>query len=183
VSRRHLREAPTARRSTDGRPLSGSRRIGLVLPVFLALIDALATLSVVAEGRRCGPDCTGTLLVLPFTPTLGPLALSGLGEDGSPGLGAVALAYLVTVVLVFAWWRWLTERLGELARGSIVRFFTGWILAVLVTFLLNAAFMAMEDGPGLGAAFTLETALAAVVVWWVSIRSRRARIGLHSGSA
>lgn len=163
--------AGNERRATGSKPMPGSRRLGLVLPVFLAMIDALVILSIIAEGRRCDSECASTVLVLGLTPVFGPLALAGIGEPVHPSLSAVALAYLVVIVAVFFWWRFLTDRLAGWAagrRGSVLHFAGGYVLALVATALLRTAFFPVQDVAGAWAAFVVEIALAAFVAWWVS---------------
>jgi len=154
-----------------------ARRIGLVFPMLFSLVEALVTLYVVAEGRRCDSECASMQLVVPFTPLFWPLALAGIGEDRHPGPSGVALAYLVTVVLVFAWWWFFTNRLAEWARGSVLRFAAGYVLAVVVTVLLNRAFFGMQDAAGTEVALVGQTALSALVLWRASDLLRRRTAG------
>lgn len=148
--------------------MPGSRRIGLVIPVLLSMMDALVILSIIAEGRRCDSECASTLLVLAFTPLVGPLAIAGIGEPVHPSLASVALAYLITVALVLAWWWFITNRLAHWAGGSILRFAGGYLLALVVTGLLRVAFFPVQDAAGTSAAVIVEVAVAGLVLWRAS---------------
>lgn len=152
--------------------MPGSRRIGLVIPVLLSMIDALVILSIIAEGRRCDSECASTVLVLAFTPLFGPLAIAGIGEPVHPSVSAVALAYLITVALVFAWWWFMTIRLAHWAGGSILKFAGGYVLALVVTALLRVAFFPVQDAAGVWAASTVEVAVAGFVLWRASTMLR-----------
>ncbi len=53
-------------------PLPGTRRMGLVVPVVLSVVNSIAIGTIVAEGRRCGEEFASTLLAPP-APLIGPL--------------------------------------------------------------------------------------------------------------
>ncbi|MGI8810001.1 MAG: hypothetical protein ACR2KK_19585 [Acidimicrobiales bacterium] len=160
--------AKKARPPSDLGPMPGSRRLGLVLPVVLAMVDALVVLSLIAEGLGCDAECASTVLVRPFTPLFGPLALAGIGGEGDPSLGAVALAYLVTFGLIFAWWWFVTNRVAAWARGSVLRFLGGYLMALVVTGLIRAVFFPVQDAAGSWVASVVEIPVAALVLWCFS---------------
>lgn len=146
-------------------PLPGSRRIGLVLPVVLSIVNSIAIWAIVAEGRRCDEECASTLLALP-APLVGPLSVVGVGDAARyPSPGATALAGLVVVVAVFVWWWMATSRLAERARGSMLRFFGLYALVFVVLCVKNSVVLAVADGPLLWPAIVIECLLAAVFLW------------------
>ena len=143
-------------------PLPGSRRIGLVVPVLLSMVGSLAILSIVAEGRRCGPECASALSALP-APLIRPLAVVGVGDaERYPSLGATALACLVVIVAVFGWWWIVTNRLAGRARDSMLRFFGLYVVVFIVMCVKNALLLAVADGPLLWPAVVVEMVLAVV---------------------
>ena len=128
--------------------------------MLLSMVDSLAILSIVAEGRRCDPACASVLSALP-APLIGPLAVIGVGDaERYPGLGATALACLVVIVAVFGWWWLLTNRLARRARDSMLRFFGLYAAVFIVICVKNALLLAVADGPLLWPAVVVEVVIA-----------------------
>ena len=146
-------------------PLPGSRRIGLVVPVLLSMVDSFVIWFIVAEGGPCDPECASVLSVLP-APVIGPLLAVGVGDaERQPGMGVTALAGLVVTVTVLLWWWFVTNRLAERAKGSMLRFFGLYLIVVIVICAKNAAFLAIADGNLLWPAFVAEVILAGFFLW------------------
>jgi hypothetical protein len=150
--------------------LPGSRGIALVLPMLLSIANSIAVWVVVAEGRRCDDECVSGLLAVP-APLMGPFALVGVGDAARLARpGATALAGLVVIVTVFAWWSTATSRLAVRAGGSMPRFFGLYFLLFVGLCVKNSAVLAVADGPMLWPVVVLELVLAAVVLWRLAPR-------------
>ena len=145
--------------------LPGSRGIALVLPLLLSIANSIAVWVIVAEGRRCDDECVSGLLAVP-APLMGPFALVGVGDAGRLARpGATALAGLVVIVTVFAWWSMATSRLAARARGSMLRFFGLYVLVFVALCVKNSILLALADGPMLWPAVAIELVLASVLLW------------------
>lgn len=145
-------------------PLPGSRRIALVLPVLLSIVNSIAFCAIVAEGRRCDSECASVLSVLP-APVIGPLAMAGIGDaERYPRLGPTAFASLIVIVTVFVWWLLVTNRLAERARGSMLRFFGLYVGVAVLLCVKNAVLLAVADGPLLWPAIVLEVVVAVLLL-------------------
>ena len=124
------------------------RVVAVVVPLLAGLADAAATVSIVAEGRRCAVDCTSGVVLVPFAPALSPLGLAGIGvDDAEQPLAAVVVAYTVIVALTAAWW-WFVG-------GLLVRWCPSWpaiasglVAAAMATALVKVPALAIEARAG-----------------------------------
>ena len=144
--------------------LPGSRGIALVLPMLLSVANSIAVWFIVAEGRRCDEECVSGLLAVP-APLMGPFAVVGVSDAARLARpGATALAGLVIIVTVFAWWSMATSRLAARASGSMVRFFGLYVLVFVGLCVKNSVVLAVAGGPMLWPAVVVELVLAAVLL-------------------
>lgn len=155
-------------------------RAVVVLPALLVVVDAVATLAVVGEGRRCGSDCSGGFLSLLVAPTLRPFDVVGLGDpDARHTLLSVAAAFVFVLAATVLFW-WLVAQVsdGVVRDGGVLQ--RRLLVAVAALALLAAVRLAVSLADalaGLSGGLLAEAAIWTVIAYGAatSIVTRRRR--------